>query len=140
MFNISTLINIRLNLKKILLILLLPSLVFSEEWSSDIAISYLKKDLTKITSLNSECISFNVEKGDSKSPYWLELREIHNTKCGGDPDTAPRIASVIVYDNKKISVFNLMCNSYVDINDYSWDMECPLKDLDGKDLVEPFIE
>ena len=49
-------------------------------------------------------------KKDSKSPYWLELREIHNTKCGGDPDTAPRIASVIVYDNKKISVFNLMCN------------------------------
>lgn len=170
MFNISTLINMRLNLKKILFILLLPSLVFSEEWSSDIAISYLKKDLTKITSLNSECISFNVEKGDSKSPYWLELREIHNTKCGGDPDTAPRIASVIVYDNKKISVFNLMCNSYVDINDYSWDMECPkkkyciypgesdnplhtsaivfsdlstkcpLKDPDGKDLMESYIE
>ena len=116
-----------INMKKIFLILLLPSLVFSEEWSSDIAISYVKKDLSKLTSLDSECVSFYVERGDSESPYWLELREIHNKKCGGDPDTAPRLASVMVFANKKISVFNLMCNSYVDINDYSWDMECPKK-------------
>ena len=116
-----------INMKKIFLILLLPSLVFSEEWSSDIAISYVKKDLFKLTSLDSECVSFYVERGDSESPYWLELREIHNKKCGGDPDTAPRLASVMVFANKKISVFNSMCNSYVDINDYSWDMECPKK-------------
>ena len=116
-----------INMKKIFLILLLPSLVFSEEWSSDIAISYVQKDLSKLTSLDSECVSFYVERGNSESPYWLELREIHNKKCGGDPDTAPRLASVMVFANKKISVFNLMCNSYVDINDYSWDMECPKK-------------
>ena len=115
-------------MKKIFLILLLPPLVFSEEWSSDIAISYVKKDLFKLTSLDSECVGFYFGKSDdAKTYYSFELREIHNTKCGGDPDTAPRLASVMVFANKKINVFSLMCNSYVDINDYSWDMECPKK-------------
>tara|TARA_B100000900_G_scaffold2510_1_gene2161 strand:+ start:464 stop:964 length:501 start_codon:yes stop_codon:yes gene_type:complete len=162
-----------INMKKIFLILLLPSLVFSEEWSSDIAISYVKKDLSKLTSLDSECVGFYFGKSDdAKTYYSFELREIHNTKCGGDPDTAPRLASVMVFANKKINVFSLMCNSYVDINDYSWDMECPkkkyciypynnpkwpntktsaivstdlsikcpLKDNDGNDLIESYIE
>ena len=158
-------------MKKIFLILLLPPLVFSEEWSSDIAISYVQKDLSKLTSLDSECVGFYFGKSDdAKTYYSFELREIHNTKCGGDPDTAPRLASVMVFANKKINVFSLMCNSYVDINDYSWDMECPkkkyciypgesdnplhtsaavfqdlsikcpLKDNDGNDLIESYIE
>ena len=158
-------------MKKIFLILLLPSLVFSEEWSSDIAISYVKKDLSKLTSLDSECVGFYFGKSDdAKTYYSFELREIHNTKCGGDPDTAPLINSVIVSNTKKISVFNLLCNAYVDINDYSWDMECPkrkyciypgesnnplhtsatvfqdlstkcpLKDEKGNDLIESYIE
>ena len=164
--------NINHIMKKLLTLLLLSPLAFSEEWSSDIAISYVAKDLSKLTSLDLECVSFYVERGNSESPYWLELREIHNKKCGGDPDTAPRLASVMVYSNKKISVFSLMCNSYVDINDYSWDVECPkkkyciypynnpkrpntktfaivstdlsikcpLKDNDGNDLIESYIE
>lgn len=159
-------------MKKLLALFLLSPLVFADNFSVDDAINYVKKDLSKLTSLDSECVSFYVERGDSNSGYWLELREIHNTKCGGDPDTVPRLASVIVSADKKLSVFNLMCNSYVDINDYSWDMECPkkkyciypynnpdwpnaktsaavftdltikcpLKDENGDDLIESYIE
>ena len=115
-------------MKRIITLLLLTPLIFSADFSYDEAISYIKKDLTKITSLEPGCVGFYLEKSDdAKTYYSFELREIHNTKCGGDPDTSPRLASVMVYANKKISVFNLMCNSYVDINDYSWDMECPKK-------------
>ena len=115
-------------MKRIITLLLLTPLIFSADFSYDEAISYIKKDLTKITSLEPGCVGFYLEKSDdAKTYYSFELREIHNTKCGGDPETAPRLASVMVYANKKISVFNLMCNSYVDINDYSWGMECPKK-------------
>tara|TARA_B100000963_G_scaffold191889_1_gene166977 strand:+ start:328 stop:801 length:474 start_codon:yes stop_codon:yes gene_type:complete len=157
-------------MNKILVLLLISPLVFADNFSVDDAINYVKKDLSKLTSLNSECVSFYVERGDSKSGYWIELREIHNTTCGGDPDTAPRIESVIVSADKEISVLNIMCNSYVDIDDYSWDMECPkkkyciypgesdnplhtsaavfqdlrtkcpLKDEKGNDLIESYIE
>ena len=158
-------------MKRIITLLLLTPLIFSADFSYDEAISYIKKDLNKITSLEPGCVGFYLEKSDdAKTYYSFELREIHNTKCGGDPDTSPRLASVMVYANKKISVFNLMCNSYVDINDYSWDMECPkkkyciypgesdnplhtsaavfqdlsikcpLKDENGNDLIESYIE
>ena len=115
-------------MKKFFALLFLSPLAFVAEFSSNQAISYIKEDLHKITSLDSECVGFYFGKSDdAKTYYSFELREIHNTKCGGDPDTAPLINSVIVSNTKKISVFNLLCNAYVDINDYSWDMECPKK-------------
>ena len=158
-------------MKKIFALLFLSPLAFVADFSSNQAISYIKEDLHKITSLDSECVGFYFGKSDdAKTYYSFELREIHNTKCGGDPDTAPLINSVIVSNTKKISVFNLLCNAYVDINDYSWDMECPkrkyciypgesnnplhtsatvfqdlstkcpLKDEKGNDLIESYIE
>ena len=128
MFNIRTLLINCLNMKRILLVLLLPSFIFATEFSYDEAVSYIKKDLPKLTSLDSECVGFYFGKpNDSHTSYSFELREIHNTKCGGDPDTAPIIASVKVSNTKIITVYNLFCNTYVNIDDYSWDMECPLE-------------
>ena len=113
-------------MKRILLVLLLPSFMFATEFSYDEAVRYIKQDLSKLTSLDSECVGFYFgEPNESNTIYSFELREIHNTKCGGDPDTAPIIASVKVSNTKNITVYNLLCNTYVNIDDYSWDMECP---------------
>ena len=113
-------------MKRILLVFLLPSFVFATEFSYDEAVRYIKQDLSKLTSLDSECVGFYFgEPNDSNTSYSFELREIHNSKCGGDPDTSPIIASVKVSNTKNITVYNLLCNTYVNIDDYSWDMECP---------------
>ena len=114
-------------MQKLLFFLLIAPLTFAAEFSSDEAISYIKEDLSKLTSLDSECVGFYFgELNDSNTSYSVELREIHNTKCGGDPNFSPIIASVKVLNTKKITVYNLFCNTYVDIDNYSWDMECPL--------------
>lgn len=43
----------------------------------------------KLTSLHRECLLFiSDDKGDY---YEIEVRENHNEKCGGDPQTAPRL-------------------------------------------------
>ena len=119
--------NINHIMKKLLTLLLLSPLAFATELSYEEAIGYVKKDLAKLTSLDSDCVGFYFGKpNDSNTSYSFELREIHNTKCGGDPDIAPIIASVKVSNTKKITVYNLLCNTYVDIDDYSWDMVCPV--------------
>ena len=53
----------------------------------------INQNLTKITGLSSACISFEYENASDSEVEWT-LREVHNEQCGGDPDTAPRIATL----------------------------------------------
>ena len=48
-------------MKKFFALLFLSPLAFVAEFSSNQAISYIKEDLHKITSLDSECVGFYLE-------------------------------------------------------------------------------
>ena len=112
-------------MKKFLSLLLLSPLAVSNDFNSDSAEEIAIKNLDKLTSLKPECVSFYFEgRNETKTKFWFEIRELHNKDCGGDPYTAPIIASVYVTDTKEIFVYNLICNDYYLIDDYSWDMDC----------------
>ena len=53
----------------------------------------IKQNLSQITRLNEACVSFEFEIQSNELVEW-ELREIHDVVCGGDPGTAPKIASL----------------------------------------------
>ena len=66
----------------------------------------------------------NPKYNKTKTKISFEIREVHNKKCGGDPETAPLIASVYVLNTAEVFVYNLLCNDYYRIEGYSWDMNC----------------
>ena len=50
----------------------------------------LKRDRVYEKRISLDCISYGTE--ETKSTYFeFVLREIHNAKCGGDPETSPAI-------------------------------------------------
>lgn len=49
----------------------------------------------KLTPLAPDCISY-VMAGEDKSQFMIDVREIHNKKCGGDPNFAPRLFSFLI--------------------------------------------
>lgn len=112
-------------IKKFIALLLISPLAFADEFNSDIAKEIATNHLDKLTSLEPECVSFYFEgSNETRTKFWFEIRELHNEKCGGDPYTAPIIARVYVTNTKEIFVYNLFCNDYYRIDDYSWDMDC----------------
>ena len=44
----------------------------------------------------AECIAFRIRTEVSGQPTQLDVLEKHNTRCGGDPKTAPRLFGVSV--------------------------------------------
>ena len=112
-------------MNKFLSLLLLSPIAVSNDFNSDLAKETAIKYLDKLTSLKPECVSFYFEgRNETKTKFWFEIRELHNKDCGGDPYTAPIIASVYVTDTEEIFVYNLICNDYYRIDDYSRDMDC----------------
>lgn len=61
----------------------------SEEAAEDTLARVIRQ--TQLTTLRPECYSF--EESDS-TPYEYSVREVHNRRCGGDPNTAPRIFDI----------------------------------------------
>lgn len=62
--------------------------------SFDQAIDLVMKSVekNKLTSLKKECLMF-VESEQTDVYYYVDVREVHNETCGGDPETAPRLMS-----------------------------------------------
>ena len=112
-------------MNKFLTLLLMSPIILGDELNFDSVIEPVLKDLDKLTSLNSQCVSFYLEGyNKDRTKAWIEIREVHNEECGGDPGTAPRIASVYVLNTGEVYVYNLFCNNYYRIEQYSWDMDC----------------
>tara|TARA_B110000483_G_scaffold234459_1_gene304579 strand:+ start:38 stop:616 length:579 start_codon:yes stop_codon:yes gene_type:complete len=146
-------------MKKLLTLLLLSPLAFSSEFTATDAIEVIKKDLHRRTQLKPECIDFYLL--DSGKPYSeglikpltkdealarstsdalknnkpvsfnFDLRERHNEKCGGDPDTSPRLTTINVSrdmkSNKIIARASHFFCGEVKLDEYSIDMDCPLR-------------
>jgi hypothetical protein len=67
----------------------------------------IKENLSKITKLPLECISYEFEQSANSQVDW-SLRETHNPQCGGDPNTSPRSAFLrtsIKQNNDDVSLY-----------------------------------
>ena len=52
-------------------------------------------DKYKLTSLPQECLSFLPDQPDD-THYSVEVLENHTQSCGGDPNTAPRVVTLLI--------------------------------------------
>jgi hypothetical protein len=51
----------------------------------------------KLVKLADECLSYEFDGSRSKDEFFVDVRENHgNPKCGGDPNTSPRLFTVRV--------------------------------------------
>lgn len=48
----------------------------------------------KLTSVKPECLSVELDEKESEVIWLFSAYEIHTEKCGGDPETKPRLFSV----------------------------------------------
>jgi hypothetical protein len=44
-----------------------------------------------MTSLASDCLQFEISDDPASDRSLVDVRELHNARCGGDPSTAPRL-------------------------------------------------
>lgn len=92
------------------------------------AIELVEKNLGLITSLQRNCVDISVHDAsfgatDAKEgTIKLDIREIHNNVCAGDPGTAPNIAYLRVIE-EEIYIWHFFCD-FVRLEDYSVGMEC----------------
>ena len=52
----------------------------------------------KLTTLSQECLSFVVDRADDTHNS-VEVLENHTSACGGDPNTAPRVVTLLIDKN-----------------------------------------
>ena len=95
--------------------IILLSLLISFNASADFiyARSVVLENLPKITSLSKDCVYMREEGWgkDEKSEMRftdINLREIHNEECGGDPETDVTIGFYRVYTDGKIEEFDYL--------------------------------
>ena len=56
----------------------------------------LKRDQVYEKRISFDCVAYGTEE-TTRAYFQFVLREIHNAKCGGDPDTSPAIDRYRVY-------------------------------------------
>lgn len=62
----------------------------SEDAALDLLQRTLKRDRVYEKRISLDCIAYGTEE-KTKAYFEFVLREIHNTQCGGDPETSPAI-------------------------------------------------
>ena len=57
----------------------------------------------KLTPLAIECLNIEMFSQSADSGYLVDVREKHNQQCGGDPMVAPRLFSIQVRPNGRLT-------------------------------------
>ena len=68
----------------------------NEDAALELLLRTLKRDRVYEKRISLDCISYGTEE-TTNAYFEFVLREIHNTKCGGDPETNPAIDRYRVY-------------------------------------------
>ena len=68
----------------------------NEDAALELLLRTLKRDRVYEKRISLDCIAYGTEE-TTNAYYEFVLREIHNTKCGGDPETSPAIDRYRVY-------------------------------------------
>jgi hypothetical protein len=71
----------------------------------------------KLTSRAADCMAFTV---DQKKPYFVvDIRELHNKTCGGDPDSMPELYTVRLRGSDgAASIYDAIADDYWPAADY----------------------
>jgi hypothetical protein len=81
---------------------LTDSIAISKLSSSDTKTNALFKKIrlaiekNNLTKTSNQCLALDLEETTSEGFFFVGVREIHNSSCGGDPDTSPRVFGVQV--------------------------------------------
>ena len=67
-----------------------PSHLLNEDAALDVLQRTLKRDRVYEKRISMDCIAYGTEE-KTKIYFEFVLRETHNAKCGGDPETSPAI-------------------------------------------------
>ncbi|HMF46490.1 MAG TPA: hypothetical protein VKE29_07425 [Candidatus Udaeobacter sp.] len=73
-----------------------PSRPLDEDGAVALLERSLKRDKVYEKRISLGCISYDIEE-TTKAYFQFVLREIHNAKCGGDPEVSPAFARYRVY-------------------------------------------
>jgi hypothetical protein len=73
-----------------------PSRLLDEDAALALLQRTLKRDQVYEKRISLDCVAYGTEE-TAKAYFEFVLREIHNAKCGGDPDTSPAIDRYRVY-------------------------------------------
>jgi hypothetical protein len=73
-----------------------PSRPLDEDAALALLQRTLKRDQVYEKRISLDCVAYGTEE-TTKAYFEFVLREIHNAKCGGDPDTSPAIDRYRVY-------------------------------------------
>src|SRR5215216_7911167 len=68
----------------------------NEDAALDLLQRTLKRDGVYLKRIASDCITYGTEE-TTNACFAFAVREIHNSKCGGDPETSPAIDRYRVY-------------------------------------------
>ena len=68
----------------------------NEDAAMDLLYRTLKRDRVYEKRISMDCISYGTEE-TTDAYFQFVVREIHNAKCGGDPETSPAIDRYRVY-------------------------------------------
>ena len=70
--------------------------LLNEDAALDLLQRTLKRDGVYEKRISLDCVAYGTEE-TTKAYFQFVLREIHNAKCGGDPETSPAIDRYRVY-------------------------------------------
>ena len=100
-----------------------PSISLSEPLSKEIKIATAEAFLDwqhLIANIDLNCVEFEFDEpknvnGDKRID--VDLREIHDERCGGDPQTAPRVGSLKIEFNasdeiKNVYIYDVVTGTY----------------------------
>jgi hypothetical protein len=73
-----------------------PSRPLDEDAALALLQRTLKRDQVYEKRISLDCVAYGTEE-TTKAYFEFVLREIHNAKCGGDPETSPAIDRYRVY-------------------------------------------
>lgn len=59
----------------------------------------------KLTKLSLDCLKFEMLDELYEGKVMIDVREVHNSKCGGDPAVSPRLFSIGI-DNKTGAIWS----------------------------------
>ncbi|CAJ0770294.1 hypothetical protein R8510_00453 [Ralstonia chuxiongensis] len=75
-----------------------PPAVSEAEQAKAVDLARAAIEKYKLTTLPQECLSFLVDRADDTHNS-VEVRENHTPACGGDPNTAPRVVTLLIDKN-----------------------------------------
>ena len=75
-----------------------PTAVSEAEQAKAVDLARAAIEKYKLTTLSQECLSFLVDRADDTHNS-VEVLENHTPACGGDPNTAPRVVTLLIDKN-----------------------------------------